>query len=153
MRSRIAAIPLFVCVLLTPVFAQAPKSPKYVSIVQLLATPRKYDGKQVVVFGFLRIQQEGNRLYLGKADFDNVLLANSIWVEVSDDMVNRRLELDKKYVRVEGVFRIHRFGFNPRDAGGITEITTCEAWSDPEHPLSEEIQKKLESNSGAGRSE
>jgi len=93
------------------------------------------------VFGFLTIGQENSNLYLGKADYDNVLLANSIWIDVSSEMLKKRAELEMKYVRIVGVFRLGpTFHKNSSAVGGISEISDCRFWSDPARPLSEKIE-------------
>lgn len=43
---------------------QSQTEPLHVSLIQLIANPEKYDGKQVAVVGFLRLEFEGNALYL-----------------------------------------------------------------------------------------
>jgi hypothetical protein len=42
-----------------------------VSLVRLMATPEKYDGKAVQVVGFLRLEFEGNGLYLHQEDYEH----------------------------------------------------------------------------------
>jgi hypothetical protein len=108
--------------------------------VQLLSSPDKYDGKRVVAFGFLTIGQENNNLYFGKTDYDNDLLVNSIWVDVSNEMLKRIVELNMKYVRIVGVFHLGHEGRKSLSAGGIGEISDCAILSDPDHPFSEKLK-------------
>ena len=49
-------------------------------MVQLLATPEKFDGKLVRVFGFLRLEFEGDALYFHREDDVQGLTRNGIWV-------------------------------------------------------------------------
>src|SRR5580704_17864684 len=83
----------------------SPTEPLKVSIIQLLATPERFEGKSVVVSGFLRIQQEADLLYLSKEDYDNVILSNALWIDVSRDMLKDREKIDLNYVRIVGTFR------------------------------------------------
>ena len=142
MGSRFAVVVFAMMLLSSSGLAQHNESaPPIVSMVQLLSNPNKYDGKPVVVFGFLTIGQENNNLYLGKADYDNVLLANSIWVDLSTEMLKNKTELEMKYVRIVGVFRLGpTFHKNSSAVGGISQISECRFWSDPAYPLSEKIQ-------------
>jgi hypothetical protein len=114
-------------------------APPVVSIVRLLSNPDKYDGKRVAVLGFLTIGQENNYLYLGKNDYDN-LLPNSIWVDVSDEMVKKRSELSMKYVRMVGIFHQGHPWRSSIYVGGIGEISDCSVVSDPDHPFSEKLK-------------
>jgi len=54
--------------------------PLVVSLIQLIATPEKFEGKFIAAIGFLRLEHEGYLLYLGKDDYDNVVLADALWV-------------------------------------------------------------------------
>jgi hypothetical protein len=81
MHSRFAFVIL--AILFLSAFGKAQDSrtnPPIVSLVQLLSSPEKFDGKHIAVLGFLTIGQENNYLYLSKNDYDNAL-PNSIWVE------------------------------------------------------------------------
>jgi hypothetical protein len=151
-QSRFAFVVL--AILATSTFAKAQDrhaAPPMVSIVQLLSSPDKYDGKRVVVFGFLTIGQENDNLYFGKTDYDNALEVNSIWVELSDDMVKKRNELQMKYVRIVGVFHVGHAGHRSGSLGGIGEISDCDVWSDPDHPFSEKLKGLLRHDSGPGQ--
>jgi len=48
--------------------------PTDVSVVQLIANPQQYDGKQVRLIAFLNLEFEGNALYLHREDFDKSIL-------------------------------------------------------------------------------
>ena len=78
---------LFVAVALISVVAVATesshpanKSPELVSLIQLISTPKAFDGADVQVIGFLRLEFEGNALYLHKEDFEQRISKNSVWV-------------------------------------------------------------------------
>ena len=144
MKLRFALLAVAALVLSTGGLAtDRDTEPQIVSIVQLLSTPSDYDGKPIVVFGFLTIGQENNNLYLGKTDYDNELLANSLWVEPSRDMLKNSSGLDKKYVRIVGTFHRGHVGRERISVGGVSEIKECKFWSDPDHPFSERL-KNLE---------
>src|SRR5580704_3511350 len=72
--------------------------PEDVSLVELIADPAKFDGKVVVVHGFLQIDYEHDMLFLHREDFDNVLLENAIWVDTTEEMGRNRAKLNSKYV-------------------------------------------------------
>jgi hypothetical protein len=144
MKSRFCFVAFAILALSLSGSAQHDQTaPQIVSMVQLLSSPERYDGKTVVVFGFLTIGQEDNNLYLGKGDYDNVLLANSIWVDVSREMLARSAELNLKYVRIVGVFRLGNAGHHGIAVGGLGSISDCRFWSAPDHPLSEKFRSPL----------
>jgi hypothetical protein len=111
-----------------------------VSILQLISEPERFAGTTVTLIGFLRIENEGNLLYINKADYENVVLANTIWVDVTREMAEKRESINLKYVRITGTFNVgHKLkgGFS---VGGLSDITNCEFWSDPANPLEERIK-------------
>jgi hypothetical protein len=143
----IATILIFTSILPFDCMAQSHESrPLVVSLIQLIATPERFDGKKVVVVGFLRLEHEANLLYLNKDDYDNVVLANTMWIDVTEAMGRDRDKLTLKYARIEGTFRAGNRTKNSTSAGGITDITSCKFWSDPANPLEKTIQKIAHSN-------
>lgn len=116
--------------------------PQAVSLVQLLASPEKYDGKRVTVIAFLRLTLEGNVLFAHKDDYDNFISSDAIWVDPSPEMITDKDELNLKYVRIEGTFRSGQRG-RSTGVGGIGDITRYSMWSDPAHPIRENMKKAL----------
>lgn len=110
------------------------------NVVQLIATPEKFDGKLISVIGFLRLDHEGYLLYLGKEDYDNAVLANALWVDATEKMGKNREKLELKYVKIVGTFRAGHEKRNLFSPGGITDIRNCQFWSDPAHPLEGQIK-------------
>ena len=140
----------FVLVILSLVSVCSPEAntplaiPTVVSVIQLIATPEKYDGKLVSVIGFLRLEHEGYLLYLSKQDYDNVVLADALWVDATEDMGRRRGQLELRYVKIVGTFRAGHEKRNLFSPGGITDIQNCQFWSDPAHPLEDRIKSMHE---------
>ena len=124
MKTRTFLLLMSLCWLARPMTA----APTDVSIVQLIANPQAYDGIHVRVIGFLRIEFEGNGLYLHEDDFKHGIAKNGLWVDVSDDMIGRRAQLDKKYVLIEGTFDAKMTGHMGLWSGSIQKITRCQAW-------------------------
>lgn len=118
------------------------EKPRPVSLVQLLASPEKYDGKRVTVIAFLRLTLEGNVLFAHKDDYDNFIYSDAIWVDPSPEMTTDKDELNLKYVRVEGTFHSGPRG-RSTEIGGIGDITRYSMWSDPAHPVRENMIKAL----------
>jgi hypothetical protein len=118
----------------------APAGAPVVSVVQLIATPEKFDGKLISVIGFLRLEHDGYLIYLGKEDYDNVVLANALWVDATEEMGKNREKLELKYVKIIGTFRAGHEKRNLFSSGGITDIKSCQFWSDPANPLENRIK-------------
>jgi hypothetical protein len=105
-----------------------------VSLIQLIANPEKYDGKQVEVIGFLRLEFEGNRIYLHEEDYTYNISENAVRIGVTNkqrqDLENRNMH----YVFVVGTFKAGQRGTsNPN--GTIVNITKVEIWP-PEKVIS-----------------
>lgn len=90
-------------------FAEQPYS---VSLVQLIATPEKYNGKFVRVNGYLHVKFEDSALYFSKDHADRIDARNAIWMSYAE---NGKLQLQPKHkagiinfdcewVFVEGIF-------------------------------------------------
>ncbi len=122
----------------------AQERPTRVSIIQLIATPERFDGKLVGTYGFLALGWEASVLWLHKEDSDNLLSANALWLDPSPEMRRNASEIALKYVTIVGVFRAFqsgRPGHNKIEgmSGGITNIRSCTVWSDPKHRQTSEV--------------
>lgn len=105
-------------------FGQVTNGAEDVSIVNLIATPERYDGKVVRVDGVVILEFEGNAIYMTKADAENHISKNSIWLDLdyskfgipekepSDpeqlkqavSKAKRLKNMSGKYALIEGVF-------------------------------------------------
>jgi len=55
----------------------------WVSMIQLIGSPERYDGKRVMTEGFIHIdehQREGKNLYVHREDYLHNLYKNGLWV-------------------------------------------------------------------------
>jgi hypothetical protein len=73
--------------------------PQRVSIVSLIASPDRYEGKAVVVTGFFRADFEHSAIYLNEDDGKHSIKPNGFWLEgrIPDHMRNQ-------YVTVQAIF-------------------------------------------------
>lgn len=85
------------------------KNEQYVSIIELIANPEKFDGKYVSVGGYLALSREyENSLFLDDNSYLAGMAANSIAVSFDDSTTLLRKnaeELDKSYVSIAGLFK------------------------------------------------
>ncbi|WP_395740865.1 hypothetical protein [Prosthecobacter sp.] len=98
--------------------------PTSVSLIQLIANPKAYDGARVRVIGFLNVQFEGNAIYLHEDDFKHGIHKNGLWVDASSIHPG----LKQKYVLIEGTFDAKMTGHMGLWSGSIQQITRSEAW-------------------------
>jgi len=86
-----------------------PDGPTVVSLIQLIATPEKFDGKLVSVEGFLHIGREAQLLYLGQEDYKHGLDGDALWFHLDENMAKDASKLNRNYVGIVGVFNaMHR---------------------------------------------
>ena len=103
---------------------------KSVSLLRLIANPDKYDGQMVRTYGYLRIEFEGNSIYLHKEDYEHSLLKNGLWVSFNPDKVSNQAEFSNKYVLIEGRFDAHSQGHMGLWSGTIKDIWRLDEWGD-----------------------
>ncbi len=102
---------------------------KDVTMVQLIATPEKYDGELVRVIGVGNLEFEGNCISLSKEDL-KYGVGNSIWVELGEKSISydEAKQYNGDYVIVEGVFDKDDRGHMDMFFGSIKNISRYELW-------------------------
>ena len=90
-----------------------------VSMVQLLANPEEYNEKAVEVIGFLRLEFEGNELYLHEDDYLHGITKNGLWIDLSPDLRDDAAKLNMHYVLVGGTFSAKKKGHMSMASGSI----------------------------------
>ena len=99
-----------------------------VSLIQLIATPEKYHGKRVRLEGFLRLEFEGNAIYLHREDYEHRITENGLWLDATNEMRKDRKKIDLHYVLIEGVFNAKSHGHMGLFSGEIKKINRCMLW-------------------------
>jgi hypothetical protein len=112
-----------------------PKDFTAVSLIQLVASPEKYHGKKIQVTAFLRVEFEGNALYLHREDYEKGLTKNGIWLEFPLESPGNvdLMKLNNGYVIATGTFDAKNNGHFGLWSGALTRVTWLERWP-PEHP-------------------
>jgi len=126
----IALACIITTLLVAPIQAEQPTD---VTLVQLIANPEKFDGKLIRVIGFLRLEFEGNVLYLHREDYENAILGNGVWVDVTPAITKQRATLNKNYVIVEGIFSSSERGHMGMWSGTIKQIRRSDLWVNAKH--------------------
>jgi hypothetical protein len=88
----------------------SPKLYEEVSIISLLATPDKYNGRAVRIIGYLNMEYENDAIYFHEEDYLHKISKNCIGVEIhkQDRQLSHYQSCNKKYVFVEGIFDMNR---------------------------------------------
>lgn len=99
--------------------------PPVVSLVQLLATPERFDGCRVRVVGYVHLEFEGNAVYLHREDFEAMLLVNALGVAFRPGTLDAKHPINDHYVLLEGTFgapgdHVGYYG------GGLRDISSAE---------------------------
>ena len=79
-----------------------------VSLVQLIATPDKFDGKFIITSGVGRIEFEGTALCISKDDDLYHISKNCLWLALDLEklqLTRKKINsLNGRYVTVKGIF-------------------------------------------------
>ena len=99
-----------------------------ISIVQLLANPEKFEGKLVTVQGFVRLEFEGDAIYLHKEDYEHGLRSNGLWLNAKECKQMDGSKFDAGYALVSGRFTSSRRGHMDLWSGEIGDVQYCIGW-------------------------
>src|ERR1700693_2065130 len=109
---RVALVSIALCSF-ADVSASPPQEPTVsISLVRLISSPGRYEGKRVLVEGFAVLEFENQSLYLNQSDADYLIRGNATWLDISEALYHsaKRKQLNRHYLRVEGTF-------DPRETG------------------------------------
>jgi hypothetical protein len=102
------------------------------SLVELLSRPETYHGRRVRVIGFVNFAFEGNALYLTRADWENGVRRNGLWIDPPPQFESNwgpaRGEPNRRYVLIEATFRADHRGHLRLWSGALEQVTRVEAW-------------------------
>ena len=127
MKKRRCYLPMAFCALLS-LTAYAQDVPERTSIIQLIATPEKFEGKFVVVTGYVNLEFEGNAIYLHRDDNENSLHRNGLWLDASSCKRRSGEKFSSGYALVIGRFTAKRHGHMSLWSGELQDVKTCQAW-------------------------
>lgn len=94
-----------------------------VSIVRLLADPGTFNGKRVLLVGFLHLEFEGNAIYLHRDDWIHGITQNALWVSFASGVSSKSCQ--NKYVSIEGTFSAAERGHMGLFSGTVKDIDRC----------------------------
>ncbi|WP_431260871.1 hypothetical protein ACQ86G_12630 [Roseateles chitinivorans] len=137
MILRIALFALMAVAAAIGLFLMPKQQPPSASLIQLIATPWGFDGRRVQIIGFVRLEFEGDAIYLHRDDEAAGIQKNGLWLEVEGLSAQERREFDGRYVLVEGTFSMQDRGHFGLWSGAIRDITRMLPKGDrlPEAPI------------------
>jgi len=97
-------------------------------MIQLIATPAQYHGKQIRVIAFLNLEFEGDALYLHRDDFVRSIFKNGIWIELLGRRGEAYAPLSGGYVIAEGTFDAEKRGHFGMWSGTLKDVRRLEPW-------------------------
>ncbi len=102
---------------------------KDVTIIQLIATPEKYDGQLVRVIGVGNLEFEENCISLSMEDL-KYDVGNSIWIELGEKAIpyEEAQQYNGEYVIIEGIFDKDDCGHMDIFCGSIKNVSRYELW-------------------------
>jgi len=124
--------------------------PTDVSIIQLIATPERFDGKLVSLIGFVHIGREQDLIYLAQDDFNHGIFQNALWFHLSEDMGKDSRNLTGNYVSVVGIFSARHEGPYGCPNGGIPTIKRYRVWSSPQNPTGRALDQPRPQQKNSG---
>lgn len=98
-----------------------------VSLISVIANPERYEGRSLLLRGFLHIDYEGTALYLHHTDYQCGLTENAVAVTPRREMYAASDSYADRYVILCGVFRLHEKWGTGRYAGILEEISSISA--------------------------
>jgi hypothetical protein len=103
------------------------------SMVNLIATPERFDGEMVQVRGYIHMEAGYDGIYMHEDDYKNKITANALWVEFDEEFSESRNRLDHndKYVIIIGEFKQSDKGKGDNFSGSIKKIIRIDEASSP----------------------
>ena len=95
-----------------------------VSLVTLIANPDKYHNQKIWVKGYVKIENEGEAIYINEDDYKYYIFKNAISLVMTDSLiVKEKINYGTKgYATVKGIFNKNRLGHYNSFSGSISQI-------------------------------
>jgi hypothetical protein len=102
-----------------------------VSMIQLIANPKSFNGKRVQLSGFMHLKFEDCALYLSRDDANYLRSENALWLDfvetphletLQNDSIRSLSYYDGKYVVIRGTYNYNNQGHLGAFSGAIEDI-------------------------------
>lgn len=96
------------------------------SMIDLIANPELFDGKKIMVVGYVHVEFEGDAIYLHKDDFLYGIDRNSLALSLLSKTPTKELKkCQDSYALVRGTFKAGIGGHNSMASGELHDIANC----------------------------
>lgn len=94
------------------------------SIIKLISNPEEFHNKRIRIVGYLKMEFEGNSIYLHKDDYESRNYQNAFWISLTDDLKKEIIadESNETYVSLVGTFKMDEHGHRGLWPGEIRNI-------------------------------
>jgi hypothetical protein len=99
----------------------------FLSMIDLIANPELFDGKKVMVQGYVHFEFEGDAIYFHKDDFLHGISRNALWLMVSTARAKELKDCQDSYALIRATFKAGIGGHNSMASGELHDIVGCKA--------------------------
>ena len=103
------------------------------SMIALVADPERFHGQRIRTIGFVHLEFEGQRICPYELDVRH-RLGNCLWLGVTINTIPKGMDINDKYVFVEGTLNARDHGHLGLFIASIESITRVAVWSSPKRP-------------------
>jgi hypothetical protein len=114
-----------------PLFiGKASRSVRMMSLVELIANPKTYDGVRVAVIGYVTLSYEDEAIYLHKDDYENRLFTNAVKLALTTEQMEQYQKQFRRpcYAEVEGIFHVPEADARVPFAGKLLPVSLLKPW-------------------------
>lgn len=95
---------------------------KDVSIIELIATPNKFNGQHVRLIGYAVFGFEVSGIFLSANDSKHSIMKNALWISLNQIEFNKYKKLNEQYILLEGIFNSSEKGHFGMYSGAIESV-------------------------------
>ena len=104
------------------------EQPEFISLITLIQSPDKFEGKAIRVVGLCTLGFEGKAIWASGEALDKAITKDAIWLEVP--LTDKLRTEHQKVMIVEGVFTAQRKGHLGLYSGTIEQISRIDRWEE-----------------------
>jgi len=97
-----------------------------VSLISVIANPKKYHKKTIIIEGYFTMETEGQAIYISKNDYETMMFKSALYLYI-DYSTLKEMKVEepyKGYIKIQGVYNKDLKGSYDFYGGGIEKITS-----------------------------
>lgn len=99
------------------------QTPPFVSVLRIIADPAAFSDQELIVVGFLKIENGRGVLFVSEEDAKNYLLVNAIRVTLPTECLQRSSDFNSRYVSLLGLFKSMPDHVNGMTVGRLNNVS------------------------------